>query len=180
MQSISVRLPMCNELCLPDRVGFRIFTFDRTAALCEAMLMSHPAEKFIAVILAIWLPLFSGNALAASIAMQAMVGEHHAAVAQPGEPPQHCALTVQQNTHPAQLDVNLDQSADHSSQQNPDQQNSAGENCGTCHFACCGYLAAATVEVTKVKPLAWLFASLSTQFQSITLIPLDPPPLARV
>jgi len=151
--------------------------------------MSHFAGKFIAVILAIWLPLFSGNALAASVAMQAMVGGHHSAVAQPGEPLPHCASTVQQHEHQAQRDANPDQSVVHLSQQNPDlqypdqqdqnQQNSAGENCGTCHFACCGYLAAATVEVTKVQASARLFASLSTQFQSITLIPLDPPPLAR-
>ena len=172
MQSISVRSPMCNELCLPDRVGFRIFTFDRTAALCEAMLMSHTAEKFIAVILAIWLPLFSGNALAASVAMQAMAGAHHSAVTEPGESMSHCAaMQHAPQTHP---DANLDQSAGHQG-----QQNAAGDSCGTCHLACCAYLAAAPVEVTKAQSAARLFASLSTQFQSTTPAPLDPPPLAR-
>jgi len=140
--------------------------------------MSHIAGKFIALIMAIWLPLFSGNALAVSVAMQAMADGHHAAVVQPGESMPHCASTAQQ-THQAQLDVNLDQFVDHSSQQKPDQQNPAGEDCGTCHFACCGYLAAATVEVTEAKPSARPFASLATQFQSLTPIPLDHPPLAR-
>lgn len=142
--------------------------------------MSHTAGKFIAVVLAIWLPLFSGNALAASVAMQAMAAGHRATVVQPGESMPHCASTVQQQTHQAQLDANLDQSAGHPNQQSQDQQNSVGENCGTCHFACCGYLAAATVEVTKAQPSARLFVSLATQFQSIISIPLDPPPLARI
>ena len=153
-----------------------LLAFDRTAALCEAMPMSHIAGKFIALIMAIWLPLFSGNALAVSVAMQAMAGGHHSTVVQPGESMPHCASNAQQ-THQAQLDANLDQSA---GQQNQDQQNSVGENCGTCHFACCGYLAAATVEVTKAQPSARLFVSLATQFQSIISIPLDPPPLARI
>jgi len=137
--------------------------------------MSHTAGKFIAVILAIWLPLFSGSALAASVAMQAMAGGHHSAVVQLGEPVSHCASTAQQHTHQAQLDADQGQPAGHQ-----DQQSSAGDNCGACHFACCGYLAAATVEVTETQPSARLFASLSTRFQSIVSIPLDPPPLARI
>ncbi|OGT02190.1 MAG: hypothetical protein A2Z65_11765 [Gallionellales bacterium RIFCSPLOWO2_02_58_13] len=138
------------------------------------MFMSRTAGKFIAVILAIWLPLFSGNALAASVAMRAMAGGHHSAVAQLGEPMPHCASTAQQHAQQAQFEADPGQSGD---RQN--QQNSVGDNCGTCHFACCGYLAAAPVEVTKAQPSARLFASLSTQFQSTTPAPLDPPPLAR-
>ncbi|MCR4298097.1 MAG: DUF2946 domain-containing protein [Gallionella sp.] len=137
--------------------------------------MSHTFGKFIAVILAIWLPLFSGNALAVSIAMQAMTGDCHSAVAQQGEPHKDCASVMQQHTQHTQLAADQDQSAGHH-----DQQNSVGEKCGTCHLACCGYMVTAPVEVMEAQPSARLFTPLSSQFQSITTTPLDPPPLARV
>jgi hypothetical protein len=134
--------------------------------------MSHTVGKFIAVILAIWLPLFSGNALAVSVAMQSMGGGHHSVVAQQGEPHTDCASTVQQHTQHARLAADQDQSAGH-------QEQPAGEDCGTCHLACCGYMAAASIEVTDAQPSDRLFTPFSTQFQSITSTPLDPPPLAR-
>ncbi|MDP2693483.1 MAG: hypothetical protein Q8O58_01240 [Gallionella sp.] len=134
------------------------------------------------MILAIWLPLFSGNALAVSVAMQSMGGDYHSAVAQQGEPDAHCASIMQQHAHHDQLAA--DQSAGHPDQQNhgqqnQDQQNPAGEDCGTCHLACCGYMAAASIEVMDAQPSGRLFTLLSTQFQSVTSTPLDPPPLAR-
>jgi len=132
--------------------------------------MLRTTRKFIAVILAIWLPLFSGNALAVSVAMQSMHGDGHPAVTQQGTP--HCDSTVQQHAHHAQPAADQDQSAGHQGQP-------AGDDCGTCHLACCGYMAAASIEVTDAQPSARLFTPLSTQFQSITPIPLDPPPLAR-
>jgi bacterioferritin-associated ferredoxin len=145
--------------------------------------MLHTAGKFIAVILAIWLPLFSGNTLAVSIAMQAMGGDCHSAVAQQGEARPHCASTVQQHAQHEQLAAGQGQSAGHPDQQNQHQQNQhqqnpAGEDCGTCHHACCSYLAAASIEVTEAQPSAGLYSLVSTQFQSITSTPLDPPPLA--
>ena len=143
---------------------------DRVAEFCQAAHMSHAIGKFIAVILAIWLPLFSGNALAVSVAMQSMGGDHRSIVVQQGEPDAHCASTMQQHTHPAQPAA--DQSPGHQGQP-------AGEDCGTCHLACCGYMAAAPIEVMEAQPAARPFTLLSTQFQSITSIPLDPPPLAR-
>ncbi|OFZ66438.1 MAG: hypothetical protein A2V79_09510 [Betaproteobacteria bacterium RBG_16_56_24] len=146
---------------------------DRVAEFCQAAHMSHAIGKFIAVILAIWLPLFSGNALAASIIMQSMAGGCHSAVMQQDEPQPHCTSTIQQPMHHAQLDANQDQAAGH-------QDQPADENCGTCHLACCGYMAAATIKAMEAQPLARLFASISSQFQSITPTLLDPPPLARV
>ncbi|MDO8294405.1 MAG: DUF2946 domain-containing protein [Gallionella sp.] len=122
------------------------------------------------MILAIWLPLFSGNALAVSVAMQSMGGDHHFVVVQQGEPDAHCASTMQQHTHHEQFAAG--QSAGHQGQP-------AGEDCGTCHLACCGYMAAVSIEVMEAQLSARLFTLLSTQFRSITSTPLDPPPLAR-
>lgn len=76
-----------------------------------------------------------------------------------------------QNTQPA---TNQDQSA-----QTHEQQNHPCNNAGVCHFACIGYLAAVAIEVNEDQPLAQTYAPFSTQFQSITSTPLDPPPLAR-
>jgi len=146
---------------------------DRIAEFCQAAHMSHAAGKFIALILAIWLPLFSGNALAASIAMQSMAGGCPSAVMQQDEPQPHCTSTIQQPMHHAQLDADQDQAAGH-------QDQPAGSDCGTCHLACCGYLAAATIEAMADQPSARLFASISSQFQSITPALLDHPPLARI
>ncbi|HYR05714.1 MAG TPA: DUF2946 domain-containing protein [Gallionella sp.] len=130
--------------------------------------MFRATRKFIAVILAIWLPLFSGNALAVSVAMQAMRGDCHSTAAQQDE--LHCASTMQQ--HDDQLAADMDQSAS--------QQGKAGDDCGTCHLACCGYLAAASIEVMGAQLSALLFLTTTAQFQSITSTPLDPPPLARI
>ncbi len=41
-------------------------------------------RKYAAVSIAIWLPLFSGNALAASVMMQMENGDCHPVAAQPG------------------------------------------------------------------------------------------------
>jgi len=153
--------------------GSCAFIFDKIAGFCQAAHMPRTIGKFIAVILAVWLPLFSGNALAVSIAMQAMTGDCHPAVAQQDEPRKGCASAMQQ--HHAQLDAKADQSAGHH-----DQQNAGDENCGTCHLACCGYMVAAPIEVMEAQPSARLFTPLLSQFQSATTTPLDPPPLARV
>jgi len=130
--------------------------------------MFRATRKLIAVILAIWLPLFSGNALAMSVAMQAMRGGCDSVAAQQDE--SHCASTQQHARHD-QLAAEQDQSSSH--------QGNAGDDCGTCHLTCCGYLAAASVEAMGDQPSALLFQPVSTQFQSFTSAPLDPPPLSR-
>jgi len=115
--------------------------------------MASTLRKFIAVILIIWLPLFSGNALA--VALQVMSGDEiimH-------EAHEHCASSAQ---------ADQDQSADHQ------------ERCGTCHLVCCGYLAATAIEMLDAQPSAQLYTQVTTQFQSIISTPLDPPPLASV
>ena len=130
--------------------------------------MLDSLRKFVAVLLAIWFPLFSGNALAVSVAMQSQHGE--------------CQLVVvQQGEHPAQL-ANPELSTQHHGQQHnqPDHQNTSCKTCGVCHLACSGYMATATVKIAADQSSARCFAPASTLFQSITSAPLDPPPLARV
>ncbi len=140
--------------------------------------MNLPFRQFIAVLLAIWLPLFSGNALAASIAMQFMGAGCH--VAQPGI----TQSGAQHSHHGSSMDQHMqfaDQSAGHQEQQNQqyDQPNLSHKNCGACQLACCGYLVTVTIEVAETRPLALSFTPSSTQFQSVVTTPLDPPPLAR-
>jgi hypothetical protein len=144
--------------------------------------MFRPFRKFIAVLLAIWLPLFSGNALAASIVMQSINGDCHIAVAQQVSHRSQPVSASHQHMHHAQLAANPDQSAGHQEQQNSPHhsQNSSCNNCGVCQLACSGYLAAVAINVAEAQPSAQSFTLSSTQFQSITSAPLDPPPLARV
>ncbi len=130
--------------------------------------MCRPIRKFVAMLLAVWLPLFSGNVLAVSVAMQSQRGDCQTVVVQQGE--HHAAPT-----HHAQPAANQDKSAEQQ-----DHQNTSCKNCSVCHFACSGYMATTAIKVAADQPLAPSFAPASTQFQSITSAPLDPPPLARV
>jgi len=136
-------------------------------------LMSRLSRKVVAVLLAIWLPLFSGYALADSIVMQNMRGDCH--MAQQVSPPSPHVSDLHQHMHHVQMSANKHQSAGQH-----DSQNSSCNNCGVCQLACSGYLAAVTIEVAEAQLLAQSFTPTSTQFQSFTTAPLDPPPLARV
>ena len=63
--------------------------------------------------------------------------------------------------------------------QQHDQQPSSQKDCGVSQLACCGYLAAETIDVATIQLSAEPFITSATQFQSVTSAPLDPPPLAR-
>ena len=122
-------------------------------------------RQFLAVFLAILLPLFSGNALAASIVMPSMGGDCHAM-----QPVQTASA----------MDQHLQLAADQQQQSPPhDQHNTCHNDRGICQLACCSYLAAVTVAIADIPSAAQSFAPSSTQFQSFTPAPLDPPPLAR-
>ncbi len=126
--------------------------------------MSRPYRQFIAVLLAVWLPLFSGAALAASVSMQAQRGACHEA-------------DMQQMHH---QDMDVHQHADSSAAQHDaqDQQDSSCNACGVCHLACSGYLAVPTVEAVTAQVSAQSVTPYLVSFHSITSIPLVPPPLA--
>jgi len=127
-------------------------------------------RKFAAVLLAVWLPLFSGNALAASIVMRAASGDCD--VVQPVSHPSQHISAPHQHMHHHQLAANHDQAPAHQ------QQHSSCNNCGVCQVACSGYLAAVTINVADAQPAAQSFTLSTSQFQSFTSAPLDPPPLA--
>ena len=122
-------------------------------------------RQFLAVFLAVWFPLFSGNALAASIVMPSMGGDCQA------------MQTVQTASA---MDQHLQLAADQQHQiPQHDQHNTCHNDHGICQLACCSYLAAVTLAIADIPSAAQLFAPSSTQFQSFTSAPLDPPPLAR-
>lgn len=153
--------------------------FDSEADFCQAVNMIRLPRKFVAVLLAIWLPLFSGNALAVSIGMQSVGGDCH--VAQPGveqSGAQHSHHSSNMHHH---MQIAADQSGGHQEQQNHqhNQQNSHHKFCSVCQLACCGYLAAVTFEVAEIQLSAQSFTPFLTQFQSVVPTPLDPPPLVR-
>lgn len=135
------------------------------------------SRKFVAVLIAIWLPLFSGNVMAVSVAMQAMGSDCHPDVIKQNEHHLQHASIVQY----IQLAADQDQSAGLQDHQHSgcENQDSGCGNSGICHLACSGYMAAVSITVAIDQPLAQLFVSSSTSFKSVALTPLDPPPLTR-
>jgi len=134
--------------------------------------MFYLPRKFVAVLLAVWLPLFSGYALADSIVMQNMHGDCHGAQ-HVSHPSQHVS-DFHQHMHHVQLADNEHQPAGQH-----DSQGTNHKNCGVCQIACSGYLAAVTIDVLEAQPSSQSFTLFSTQFQSFTSAPLVPPPLVR-
>ena len=138
--------------------------------------MVHLNRQFVAALLAIWLPFFSGNSLAASVAMQSTRGDCHPASAQVAmqadEHHMHHDSAVHQH---GQFVDGTDQVADQ-----VEQQSSSCKDCGVCHFACSGFLATVVADIIKSHQSAQTYDTSSTQFQSFNSAPLDPPPLFRV
>ena len=135
-------------------------------------LMILPFRKFIAVVLAIWLPVLSGSALASSVAMQAMGSACHPANVQLRE---NSLQQLSVSHHHDQF------AASHSHQTGQhDQQDSSCKNCGVCHFACSGFMAALSIAETKNQVLIPGYTLFSADFQSFSSAPPNPPPLARV
>jgi hypothetical protein len=137
------------------------------------MSMFRLSRKFVALLLAVWLPLFSGNALAVSVAKRTMSGDCHT----------HTMMAAQSGDHPSQYLSAADYRDQFAASQDReavhgDQQNSS-HDCGVCQLACCGYVATLAIKVAEVQSLAQTFMLSSTQFQSITLPLFDPPPIAR-
>lgn len=124
--------------------------------------MSHLSRKLVAVFMLLWLPLFSGSALAASVSMQLQRGYHEAAV----QAMAHEEMSGCHQHNDAQPVA-------------ADEQTPACSACGLCHLACTGYLAVPGAELVAVQTAAREVTPYLVVFHSFTSAPLVPPPLVR-
>lgn len=126
--------------------------------------MTRSSRRFVAVLLLLWLPLFSGNALAATVSMQMPHGSCHEAAA-------------------AQTMAHEDMAEHHQHHgEMPAAQDEHGPSCsacGVCHLACTAYLGIPSVEMAAVQTGAREVTPYLVIFHSVTFAPLVPPPLAR-
>ncbi len=129
--------------------------------------MSKQIRKFIAVFMLLWLPLSSGSALAASLAMQLQQGECHE------------SAEMMSMSHDDMMSHDMMQH-DHEAMQVSDEGDSGCTSCGVCHLACTAYLDTPVVAMQLSAPASQAVSSISETFVSHLSAPLDPPPLARV
>jgi len=92
--------------------------FDTDTQLGKDTRMSGLTKKIVAVFFALWLPLFSASALAASVQM----------------PAGHCDDASMQMADMGDMDM-------HNMPGTPKSPASACDACGVCHLACTAYLA---------------------------------------
>lgn len=116
----------------------------------------------------LWLPLFSGSALAASLAMQAQPGFCHQVAMQHNE-------DMSMHHH----DAAMDQVAMHDHSAVQDQSDSSCNACGVCHLACSGYLAVPGLAALGMPQAVPVTTPYIVSFRSITSTPQVPPPLVR-
>ncbi len=131
-------------------------TFDRTVLFGEDARMSHTTQKFIAILFALWLPLFSGSALASSVAMQMPAGQAQDAM---------------------MADCGMDEM---DMQQTGNGSNQACDSCAVCHMACTAYIGVPAIGTPAVVASAYDATPYLLAFSSYTFVPLLPPPLARL
>ena len=133
--------------------------------------MTRSAGKFIAVIMLLWLPVFTGNALAASVSMQLPQGACHAAAM--SHEAMNMDMTMDMSTDMANMNMDQHQPA-------PAGEHSPSCNdCGVCHLACTGYLAVPGVSIAAVPSTAREITPYLVVLNSVTSVPLLPPPLVR-
>lgn len=145
--------------------GLNFTPIDYRAALCHTEPMSRLTRKFVAVLMLLWLPIFTGSALAASLSMQLQRGTCHEVV--------------------APLAVSHEDMGDHHQHHSEaptvtDQQDTSCNECGLCHLAGTGYLIAPNGETAPTQASSLESTPFLVVFSSFTSAPLDPPPLSRV
>jgi hypothetical protein len=127
--------------------------------------MSHLSRKLVAVFMLLWLPLFSGSALAASVSMQLRHGGCHEAAA--SQAMSHEDMEEGHHQHHGATPAAAD------------EQTPACSSCGLCHLACTGYLAVPGAELVAAQTAAREVTPYLVVFHSFTSAPLVPPPLVR-
>ncbi len=127
--------------------------------------MSNSFKKFVAILMLLWLPLFSGNTLAAMVSMPMQQGSCHETAT-----PKKMAHggMAQHHHHHGKASVTAD------------EQNSSCSSCGVCHLFCAGYLLVPSVALVAVQTSPSETIPYLVSFRSPTFAPLLPPPLARV
>lgn len=127
--------------------------------------MSIASRKFIAVLLLLWLPVFTGSALAASVSMLLPQDSCHEAAM---EGMSHDAMdTGEHHMHHGDMPATTD------------EHSPSCSACGVCHLACTGYLAMPGPDQAAMQPAAREATPYLVAFNSFTSVPLLPPPLAR-
>jgi hypothetical protein len=111
----------------------------------------------------LWLPLFSGSALAATVSMQMGNGSCHEA-AMPQTMSHH---DMGEHHHHTDAPAPADRHAP------------ACDSCGVCHLVCTGYLSVPAIELAAVQATAREATPYLLAFSSITSAPLVPPPLVH-
>lgn len=132
--------------------------------------MSRLSQKFVAVLMLLWLPIFTGNALAATIAMQLQRGSCHTAVAMQSMP----------DMDMMDRDMSEHHAHDAVAPVTADEQTPSCSACGICHLACTGYLAVPNAPWVAPQTATREATPYLVYFVSFSSAPLDPPPLARV
>ena len=127
--------------------------------------MSRLTRKFVAVLILLWLPIFTGSALAASVSMQLQRGTCHEVA-----------------TSTAMSHEDMGNHHQHHWEAPPitDQQDTSCSACGICHLACTGYLVAPNGDTAAEQAASLETTPFLVVFNSFTSAPLVPPPLARV
>jgi hypothetical protein len=123
--------------------------------------MFRSSRKFIAVLMLLWLPVFTGSALAASVSMLLPQGGccPEAAIS-------HEGMSMDMGGQQMHHDEMPSPAGEHSS-------------CGVCHLACTGYLTMPGIEMSAMQAAARETTPYLVAFNSVTSTPLLPPPLAR-
>jgi ferredoxin len=135
--------------------------------------MSRLSRKFVAVLLLLWLPLFSASAVAASVSMQMPQGHCEEAAA---------SQAMDDMDMAAMQDMDMSEHLQHHGETPAmaDEPGPSCSSCGICHLACTAYVGVPAVELAALQASSHEIAPALLAFHSITSVPLLPPPLARV
>jgi len=114
----------------------------------------------------LWLPIFTGSALAASVSMQLPQGACNEEM-------------MSQQMSDGTMNMNMDM-GDHT-MHHGEMPAPAGMhgNCGVCHMACVGYLTVPDAAMPVVQTTVREVTPYLVAFTSVTTTPLLPPPLVR-
>ncbi|MBU6467627.1 MAG: DUF2946 family protein [Betaproteobacteria bacterium] len=118
-------------------------------------------RKFIAVLMLLWLPVFTGNALAASVSMQLHPGS--------------CEETAASQAMHDRGEHHQHHGEKHAAN---DESNPSCNTCSVCHLACTGYLVVPKIEMVTVQATVREITPYLVVPYYITSAPLVPPPLA--